>query len=103
MADASRVLSRAMFQSSPTPRGGRYIGPYRERSFPLRFNPRPPLEVGATVPLGGHSLGVGRFNPRPPLEVGATTQLLEGQPFANGFNPRPPLEVGATARAFADG
>ena len=43
--------------------------------------------------LDGLELG---FNPRPPLEVGATVmnKVLDGLEL--GFNPRPPLEVGAT-------
>ena len=37
-----------MFQSSPTPRGGRYaVGDGTQHHY-HRFNPRPPLEVGAT-------------------------------------------------------
>ena len=44
---------------------------------------------------------VSRFNPRPPLEVGAT--IVMESLFALGicFNPRPPLEVGATGRSLS--
>ena len=39
-----------MFQSSPTPRGGRYGKLVKEGICQiLSFNPRPPLEVGATM------------------------------------------------------
>ena len=66
------LRNRRKFQSSPTPRGGRYRvagggGPGRRR-----FNPRPPLEVGATFGTYHHTRGTRGFNPRPPLEVGAT-------------------------------
>ena len=61
-----------MFQSSPTPKGGRYL-PSREivRSH-CSFNPRPPRKVGATSTRHYSVLRSTRFNPRPPRKVGAT-------------------------------
>ncbi len=39
------------FQSSPTPKGGRYAAGIGElRGTSRRFNPRPPRKVGATFP-----------------------------------------------------
>ena len=64
-----RVLT---FQSSPTPRGGRYLAMAFICSSLVCFNPRPPLEVGATGVRPSRWLHHLRFNPRPPLEVGAT-------------------------------
>ena len=43
-----------------------------------RFNPRPPLRVGATPPARRRPAPAYRFNPRPPLRVGATP-LQPGQ------------------------
>ena len=61
-----------LFQSSPTSRGGRYDRGLLSVSSVSSFNPRPPLEVGATrVETGARKIPLG-FNPRPPLEVGAT-------------------------------
>ncbi len=40
----------ALFQSSPTPKGGRYIHGQWQTPHPSRFNPRPPRKVGATRP-----------------------------------------------------
>ena len=70
--DRLMIAQYKEFQSSPTPRGGRY--PNQQLPVPTnpRFNPRPPLEVGATVGASRGFKRVSSFNPRPPLEVGAT-------------------------------
>ena len=85
------------FQSSPTSRGGRYSRPVctMDRTIPC-FNPRPPLEVGATAVETFYDSKHPRFNPRPPLEVGATGEREPPARDQDSFNPRPPLEVGAT-------
>ena len=60
------------FQSSPTPKGGRYDVQQDPEWHPEGFNPRPPRKVGATQqdsPLFYQEEG---FNPRPPRKVGAT-------------------------------
>ena len=41
-----------MFQSSPTPKGGRYIMQLVEKSVFHGFNPHPPRRVGATYYRG---------------------------------------------------
>ena len=111
----------AEFQSSPTPKGGRYGISLVATAPTTGFNPRPPRRAGAT-PL--HILEIilsTRFNPRPPRRAGATIELAhsfhsissvsilahpEGRAlpimvstFAScyfGFNPRPPRRAGAT-------
>ena len=37
-----------MFQSSPAPKGGRYLCPPWRGEAPTSFNPRPPRKAGAT-------------------------------------------------------
>ena len=44
----SKILSGSPFQSSPTPKGGRYKGMDRGKGNIHCFNPRPPRKVGAT-------------------------------------------------------
>ena len=67
-----------MFQSSPTPKGGRYrVAPRGfRRPCVFGFNPRPPRKVGATLGDGPAHLA-GCFNPRPPRKVGATGPVRE--------------------------
>ena len=72
---------RQVFQSSPTPKGGRYKIGKRKPGSTLSFNPRPPRKVGATHRM--RSLGAVHqgFNPRPPRKVGAThTHAQTGVP-----------------------
>ena len=60
------------FQSSPTPKGGRYACTLASISLLNRFNPRPPRKVGATAGTDLHESYFICFNPRPPRKVGAT-------------------------------
>ena len=43
------VTLNPSFQSSPTPKGGRYVPPGDGRPTSTCFNPRPPRKVGATA------------------------------------------------------
>ncbi len=61
-----------MFQSSPTPKGGRYTSAISTPKASRCFNPRPPRKVGATHQHGLRQHGRECFNPRPPRKVGAT-------------------------------
>ena len=66
-----------VFQSSPTPKGGRYRARVGRLEWLAGFNPRPPRKVGATRCLPGtHRRGLTGFNPRPPRKVGATRSSL---------------------------
>ena len=69
-------LVTMQFQSSPTPKGGRYVGVMAVRGGNKCFNPHPPRRVGATS--GGRATGTSStgFNPHPPRRVGATASWL---------------------------
>ena len=72
-ADLLRLPS---FQSSPTPKGGRYFQASSPTPSSQCFNPRPPRKVGATwMPRCCRGV-VPRFNPRPPRKVGATMPVI---------------------------
>ena len=112
------------FQSSPTPKGGRYCARSSTSCGRSSFNPRPPRKVGATRRRGTQkSISILCFNPRPPRKVGATRDCrtfvrtfdrFQSSPTPKGgrygvrgrcrgvnllcFNPRPPRKVGATGR-----
>ena len=92
-----------MFQSSPTPRGGRYVVAGRGvASGGASFNPRPPLEVGATL-VEALSLRASEAFQSSPTPRGGR-YLAETRPSRDdppSFNPRPPLEVGATMAKVA--
>ena len=94
-----RKRSTTWFQSSPTPKGGRYVLSGADQSRTRSFNPRPPRKVGATVHVCAITHRLHRFNPRPPRKVGATSHTREPWQASGGFNPRPPRKVGATDRA----
>ena len=93
----SMVNGFMTFQSSPTPKGGRYdTCLIYIASLNRCFNPRPPRKVGATL----HKMQ--RF------ETGKVSILAHPERWAlprrgivlrtrnNSFNPRPPRKVGAT-------
>ena len=84
------------FQSSPTPKGGRYSGMRTKASLGWSFNPRPPRKVGATGLSRPRWQRESCFNPRPPRKVGATRYLRTDLSSWLSFNPRPPRKVGAT-------
>ena len=65
-------LDNPRFQSSPTPKGGRYVKPATAAERCCSFNPRPPRKVGATWAGTCGKSGDNCFNPRPPRKVGAT-------------------------------
>ncbi|KAF0219718.1 MAG: hypothetical protein FD174_1731 [Geobacteraceae bacterium] len=114
------MLATPQFQSSPAFADGRYTGKGTPGMSGRRFNPRPPLQTGATRHKRQRKATGARFNPRPPLQTGATIQdgeavslpgMFQSSPaFADGrytgvglskyitggFNPRPPLQTGAT-------
>ena len=60
------------FQSSPTPKGGRYKRTPARACLGCCFNPRPPRKVGATSAAAVRPARIRCFNPRPPRKVGAT-------------------------------
>ena len=108
------------FQSSPTPKGGRYFFSISNTPRQESFNPRPPRKVGATLERvdrrqlhavsilahperwalrNGHTgsnCTLLSFNPRPPRKVGATVTSSGFFCSVICFNPRPPRKVGAT-------
>ena len=110
-----------LFQSSPAFTGGRFPGVLRREWVPasvsilarlyrraLRsvlsaarktlgsFNPRPPLQAGASKGVSPTGLNEKRFNPRPPLQAGASARDADRPGSASCFNPRPPLQAGAS-------
>ena len=119
---ATTLLNRSdsliTFQSSPTPKGGRYL----KSAEPLLavpiicFNPRPPRKVGATTRTGALTI---KFQSSPtkggryPKGVNRSFTKFQSSPTPKGgryvafhfisalqwypcFNPRPPRKVGAT-------
>ena len=109
------------FQSSPTPKGGRYAALKRAPALRRCFNPRPPRKVGATSSAVPHTQSFGKFQSSPTPKGGRYEQALrdlsghdkfQSSPTPKGgryvfsalrdgkiygFNPRPPRKVGATA------
>jgi len=101
------------FQSSPTPKGGRYAACQKLCTQQCGFNPRPPRRAGATWRSGHRQPDVlvsilahpeGRalllalrpsatrrtgFNPRPPRRAGATREWLRHGCKRNGFQSSP--------------
>ena len=92
-----------MFQSSPTPKGGRYVPLILDQCVNWRFNPRPPRKVGATCAQCGQSanrrVSILAHPERWALPPAGTT--LRSTP--DRFNPRPPRKVGATRQPDRDG
>ncbi len=110
------------FQSSPTPKGGRYADALSRLSRGVCFNPRPLRKVGATLtlyplpshnnpfqssptPKGGRYFSVCQSLPNSFLFQSSPTpkggryvpaRLVKGSSVARSFNPRPPRKVGAT-------
>ena len=65
-----------MFQSSPTPKGGRYSRNAMQAWGLWCFNPRPPRKVGATLSAAIERQLLNVSNPRPPRKVGATRDIV---------------------------
>ena len=110
-----------VFQSSPAFTGGRFTRPTTTTAAtPGRFNPRPPLQAGASSRVVADVTAAGSFNPRPPLQAGASYRIVTSGVTSSGFqsspaftggrfelqigswrnsicfNPRPPLQAGAS-------
>ncbi len=108
-----------MFQSSPTPKGGRYARDWSSPSSRKCFNPRPPRKVGATsvsrnsarqqgVSILAHperwalrNSGVVmtrsiKFQSSPTPKGGRYRRKRGTSCRIESFNPRPPRKVGAT-------
>ena len=113
-------IEKKLFQSSPTPKGGRYVEPFRCSPVASCFNPRPPRKVGATVTaqqlldrvlvsILAHPERWALHAPNLKKSEGRRVSILahperwalrsanedqRGEDY--GFNPRPPRKVGAT-------
>ena len=94
------AASAAMFQSSPSPKAGRYpsCGSSRRWRSPRGFNPRPARRPGATrAPCARAPRWSACFNPRPARRPGATHAPAGScRSGGNRFNPRPARRPGAT-------
>ena len=84
------------FQSSPTPKGGRYEGHAYIKLLFTGFNPRPPRKVGATWADALPGLANLVFQSSPTPKGGRYSPTLAPGPVDICFNPRPPRKVGAT-------
>ena len=93
-----------VFQSSPTPKGGRYWEPWT-RHWITRVSILAHPERWALPSTSTASLAKAHcFNPRPPRKVGATGRRMRCWRDGACFNPRPPRKVGATTgRNYNDG
>ena len=60
----------------------------------LRFNPRPLLLTGESLPVGAAGITAAGFNPRPLLLTGESCLALSATPSCSCFNPRPLLLTG---------
>ena len=92
-----------VFQSSPTPEGGRYFDAFvvgfLEQLVSILAHPGgralPPARAGRERKFRG-------FNPRPPRRAGATRAVRRTVRRTGCFNPRPPRRAGATINQRGD-
>ncbi len=87
------------FQSSPTPKDGRYNEASKIRGLlSSRFNPRPPRRMGATMCTVTSSLPAALFQSSPTPKDGRYRYQPNVVHFDYSFNPRPPRRMGATRK-----
>src|SRR5581483_3756571 len=86
-----------VFQSPPGPRAGcdALVQPFSVVT-PMRFNPHPAREPGATARQHPAAVLHTGFNPHPAREPGATNITVSVRGTINSFNPHPAREPGAT-------
>ena len=85
-----------LFQSSPAFTGGRFLFLYQRKPYASGFNPRPPLQAGASMRPLEKRLAKLKFQSSPAFTGGRFARSPKRAGTAPGFNPRPPLQAGAS-------